>query len=345
MKIALCSSYVPFIRGGARNIVEWLREELLREGHKVELIYMPHIDAPDQLFSQMSSYRWMDLTQSADRVICFRPPAHVIPHPQKILWFIHHVRVFYDLWDSPYRGFPDDEKHTQIRDILRDADTQALLEAKAIFTNSKIVSERLYKFNKVDSEVLYPPIFNAKLYSHKKLGDEIVYLCRIEHHKRQHLMIEAMSYTKSKVKLRLCGASSSDAYIKELNSAINSSKASSRIVFENRWISDDEKVNILANALAVAYVPLDEDSYGYPSLEASHSSKPVITTTDSGGVLELIEHENNGFVCEPDPRSIAEAMDKMYLDRNATKKMGANAYARISELNISWPHTLERLLA
>ena len=162
MKIALCSSFVPFIYGGARNIVEWLETMLLEAGHQVEHIYFPQIDVPDLLFKQMAAYRWVDLSESADRIICFRPQAHLIPHPHKILWFIHHIRAYYDLWDSPYRGFPDDIKHQGIRDALHLADTAALKEAKQIFTNSHVVSNRLKQFNKIESEVLYPPVFQSE---------------------------------------------------------------------------------------------------------------------------------------------------------------------------------------
>lgn len=345
MRVALCSSIVPFIKGGARNIVEWLRDELIKEGHQVEIIYIPHIDSPDHLLTQMTSFRLLDLESSADRIICFRPPSHYIRHSNKILWFIHHIRVFYDLWDSPYRGFPDDEKHRQLRNILWSADTTAIKEAKTIFTNSRVVSDRLYKFNGIDSEVLYPPIFNSEKFYSESYGDEIVYICRIEHHKRQHLMIEAMSHTKTKVKLRLCGTASNISYAIEIQNAINQSSAAQRILFDNRWISEDEKVEFLANALAAAYVPLDEDSYGYPSLEASHAYKAVITTTDSGGVPELIVDGYNGYVCEPTPQALAKVMDQMFLEKSKTQAMGINAYNRIGELNITWKHVLDRLLA
>lgn len=345
MKIALCSSFVPFIRGGGRNIVEWLQDELMAAGHHVERIYLPQIDVPDLLFPQMAAYRWVDLAASADRVICFRPPAHAIPHPHKILWFIHHVRVFYDLWDSPYRGFPDDEKHKNIRNILHSADTTALNEAKHIFTNSQVVSDRLQRFNNINSEVLYPPIINSERFHCQHFNDEIVYVCRVEHHKRQHLLIEAMQHTRTDVKLRICGAGSGEPYVKELKEMISSSKLENRIHFDNQWISELEKIQILSECLAAAYLPLDEDSYGYPSLEASHSSKPVLTTTDSGGVLELVKHGYNGLISEPEPKALAEAMDQLYTDRANTKKMGLNAAQRIIELNISWQHVLERLLA
>lgn len=342
MKIALCSTYVPFVYGGARNIVDWLQIMLEEQGHQVEKIYIPEVDNPDTLVQQMMAYRWINL-DSADRVICFRPQAHLISHPHKVLWFIHHIRAFYDLWDSPY-GFPNDAKHRGIRDALYAVDNAALREAKSIFTNSQIVSDRLKTYNKIDSEVLYPPVFQAERFFSAGHNDEIVCVCRLEHHKRQHLLIEAMQYTQTPVRLRLCGSSSGMEYPENMAKQIVALGLSERVFIENRWISEEEKVEMFANCLASAYVPLDEDSYGYPSVEASHASKAVLTTTDSGGVLELVQEGINGYITEPSPEAIAEAMDKLYSDRAKTITMGKNACERLNDLNISWSHVLQRLL-
>jgi glycosyltransferase involved in cell wall biosynthesis len=344
MKLALCSSFVPFISGGARNIVEWLRVMLEEQGHQVEHIYLPEVDAADLLFKQMMAYRWVDL-EMADRIICFRPQAHLIPHQHKILWFIHHIRAFYDLWDSPYRGFPNDLKHRGIRDALHSVDDAALREAKAIFTNSRVVSNRLKTYNRVDSEVLYPPVFQPDRFYCTDFNDEILCVSRVEHHKRQHLLVEALHHTQTPVRLRFLGASAGQGYPLDLSRRITELKLVDRIRFDNCWVSEEEKVKQLAHCLAAAYIPLDEDSYGYPTVEASLASKPILTTSDSGGVLELVQEGVNGYVCEPSPKSLADAMDRLYLDRAKTEVMGLNGYNRLAELNISWPHVLERLLA
>lgn len=344
MKIALCSSFVPFVYSGARNIVEWLESKLVTEGHEVERVYLPHVESPDQLFTQMAAYRWVHL-EAADRVICFRPPAHVIPHPNKVLWFIHHVRSFYDLWDSPYRGFPDDARHRSIRDVLHDADSRALREARAIFTNSAVVSRRLHDFNRVGSEVLYPPLYDAERFHCRGFNDEVVYICRVEHHKRQHLLIEAMRHTRTPVRLRVCGTSSGDQYFKELMAIIGRYRLEDRVEIEHSWISEERKIELLANCLAAAYLPLDEDSYGYPSLEASHARKPILTTQDAGGVLELVDHGRNGLVCAPQPEALAEALDRLYEDRLSTERMGGAAHDRLEELGINWTRVLTKLLA
>src|SRR5688572_11257455 len=104
MKIILASSFVPFIHGGARFIVEWLETKLCEHGHQVERFYLPFVDAPQQLLEQIAGFRLIDLSERCDRLITFRPPSYVIQHPNKVVWFIHHIRVFYDLWTSPYRN-------------------------------------------------------------------------------------------------------------------------------------------------------------------------------------------------------------------------------------------------
>ena len=97
-------------------------------------------------------------------------------------------------------------------------------------------------------------------------GDEIVCVSRVEHHKRQHLLIEALHQHPTPVKLRLCGISCFPAtYSDELKALASRLGLDGRVVFEQRWISEEEKVERLAPALAAAYIPFDEDSYGYPS--------------------------------------------------------------------------------
>lgn len=344
MRVALVSTIVPFVYGGARQIVEWLEEHLRELGHSVERVYLPEHDVPSSIVQQMAAFRAIDL-DAADRVICFRPQSHLIQHPAKVLWFIHHLRVFYDLWDSPWRPFPDDEKHRGVRSAIVAADNVALREARAVFTNSKVVGERLRRFNQVDSEVLYPPVFRPERFRNDGHNDEIVYVARLEPHKRQHLLVEALAHTRTPVRVRLCGAGMGPSYPDELRMRARELGVAGRVSVENRWITEDEKAEALAVCLGAAYLPIDEDSYGYPTLEAAHSGKATITTTDSGGVLEFVEDGASGLVAEPDPRAVAAAMDQLFLDRRAAAEMGRAAANRIVELGIDWPVVIDRLLS
>src|SRR5205823_36139 len=124
---------------------------------------------------------------------------------------------------------------------------------------------------------------------------------------------------KSPVRLVLLGAGTDPAYVDSLRRLIADSGESGRVSFTNEWVTEADKVAHLGDALGVAYLPVDEDSYGYPTLEAAHSCKAVLTTSDSGGVLEFVQDGVNGLVCEPTAKSVASAMDRLYRDRKLAK--------------------------
>ncbi|MBC7980410.1 MAG: glycosyltransferase family 4 protein [Armatimonadetes bacterium] len=345
MKIAICSTIVPFIDGGGRFIVKWLAATLRMRGHQVEEIYLPFSDHPDILMEQIMGLRLLEIGSSADRLIALRPPSYVLPHENKVLWFIHHIRIFYDLWDHAYNTTPKTPAMRSVRAALMAVDNRALCESRQVFTNSHVVGNRLRKFNGIESQTLYPPIFEPERFGFKSLGDEILYFCRVEHHKRQHLAVEAMKHVKTPVRLRICGSSIGRNYPDSLKKMISDNRLESKVTASFEWISEVEKADAFSHCLAAIYIPLDEDSYGYTSLEASHSSKAVITTHDSGGVLELVEHENNGLVCEPTPEALAECFDRLYENRRLARELGCRAEARVRELNITWDHVVERLLS
>ena len=345
MKIALCSTYVPFIKGGLRNIVEWLADELKSRGHAVEIIYIPWVDRPDLFIEQYQAVRAIDLRGQADLAICFRPPAYAIRHDNKVVWFIHHFREYYDLWNGPYSAREQNFERCALRETIHRLDSEALGEAKAIYTNSQIVQERLKFFNNLESKVLYPPIKNPERFHFQEIGNSIAYVCRVEHHKRQHLLIEAMAHCRTPVKLIIGGKTGNVSYESHLKNLISKYQLENRVSFNNEWITEAEKITVLSQCLAAAYLPLDEDSYGYPTLEAAHSLKALISTTDSGGVLEFVKDNHNGFICEPNPKSLAAAIDTLYANKPLAKRMGENAFAQIKEVRIDWQNVCSALIA
>ena len=107
--------------------------------------------------------------------------------------------------------------------------------------------------------------------------------------------------------------------------------------------SEQEKFSYYAQCLAVFFAPINED-YGYITLEAMLSSKPVITCTDSGGPLEFVEHQITGYVLEPNPQEIARVIDELYFNKEKAKFMGLAGYNKYHTANISWDNVIERLL-
>jgi glycosyltransferase involved in cell wall biosynthesis len=345
VKIVLASSYVPFLKGGATSIVEWLETKLVESGHEVESLFLPFVETMDEMLDQMLSYRLLDLTDSADRLIAFRPPAYLLRHPNKVLWFIHHFRAYYDLWDSQYCGHAHNARTRAFRQRLMDTDQVGLTESRRVFTNSRIVSDRLRHFNQVDSEVLYPPVLDPGRFYCERYDPVIVCVCRMEHHKRQHLLVEAMRYTKSPAKLILAGKSHSGSYPRNLKLTVLKYCLQNKVQILDRWISEEEKSRLLSTCAAAAYLPFDEDSYGYPSIEAQHAQKAVLTTPDSGGVLELVEHGVNGWIADPDPQALAAAIDQLVETPGLAERLGQQGPVRMQKLGIHWERVISRLTA
>ena len=344
MRIGVVSTVVPLINGGGRFIIEWLHAKLLEAGHASEIICLPSSDEPYDILPQMAAFRMLRLEQHFERVIAIRPPAHALRHPRKVVWFIHHLRGFYDLWDTPYRAVADNAPGRALRRAVMQADDVALGEAHRVFTNSRVVGERLRQFNRIESEVLYPPVLHPERFRVGEYGDEIVCVCRMEHHKRQHLLVEAMRLVRSPVRLRLCGVSTDQDYAAALTAAVARHDLGGRVAIVDRWISEAEKIEFLAGALAAAYVPFDEDSYGYPTLEAAHSNRGTVTLDDAGGVSEFVIDGLNGIVVPPDPAAIAQAFDRLHADRVAARRMGEAAGERVRTLGIDWDTVLGKLL-
>ena len=109
------------------------------------------------------------------------------------------------------------------------------------------------------------------------------------------------------------------------------------------YITEEEKIDYYANCLGVYFGAYDED-YGYVTLEAFFSRKPVIVHNDSGGPLEFVDHGKNGFVIQPDSRVIAAEIDKWSANKQQAENMGISGYNTVLEKNISWSYVIKALL-
>jgi len=91
----------------------------------------------------------------------------------------------------------------------------------------------------------------------------------------------------------------------------------------------------------VCFPPVSED-YGFVTVEAFASGKPVVTCTDSGGPAELVIDGERGFVCEPAPEALAGALRRCMDDPAGSERMGDRAHAFAATL--TWPATVRRLI-
>lgn len=343
MKIALFNTLSPYIRGGAEILVDDLQEELQKRGHQVTLFGFPFPDDYEvSLMETIAATKLLDFSDY-DKLICFKFPAFYAAHKEKNLWFFHQFRQVYELYDEEY-GLKSDGVGAAIKAIVEQNDTEEIGNAHKVYTNAVEVTNRLKKYNHLNSEIINPPLKNWEAYHCKEYGDFIYYPSRVTDLKRQSLAVEAMKYTNTPVQLVIDGSSPSEAYTRAIHDTIRKNHLENRVVWENRWISDEDKIQKMSTCLACLYLAYQEDSCGFVSMEGFYSSKPVISLTDSGGTHELIEHGRTGLFAEPTPKALAKAMDALYENREKTMEMGQAAREEIIKRDYTWDRTVRRLL-
>lgn len=346
MRIAIAMVQVPFIKGGAEILADMLKQELNKRGHIADIVTIPFKWYPvDSLVDSMMMGRLMDLTEingeKIDRVIAMKFPAFYVKHDNKVLWLMHQHRQAYDLWGTEFgdlHTFPDGDK---IRDFICECDKKYISEAKAVYTIAQNTSNRLKKYCNIHSEPLYHPPLNYKKLHCSEYGDFVFYPSRIDLIKRQRLLVEAAKYLQSDVKIVLAGAGS-ETEIKYIQDIINANKLEERVKLVG-FISEDEKIEYYANCLAVYFGAYDED-YGYITLEAFFSEKPVIVHQDAGGPLEFVEDGRNGYVLEIDAKKVAEKIDFLYTHRDTAAALGEYAKQSLLEKHMDWDYVIDKLL-
>lgn len=343
--VLICTSQVPFTTGGAELHVEGLRGALIDAGYNAEVVALPFKwYPPGEIMRSALAWRLLDLSESngkkIDLVIGMKFPAYLARHDSKVLWVMHQYRAAYNLWGTAFDDLSTYPEGTRIRDWIQQCDNQFIGAAKKVFANSKTVARRLREFNNIESEPLYhPPPLAGKL-SGGEQGDYIFYPSRLEPQKRQELLIEALRYTNTDARIVFAGGS---ADLQHYAAIAKKAGVSDRVCLLG-FVDERKLIDMYSNALAVCYLPFDED-YGYVSLEGMLASKPLIVTKDGGGAAEFVEDQATGFVVDPEPQALAEAIDLIYGDRNRAARLGIRGREKLESQNISWQNVVEKIIS
>lgn len=342
-RIVVCSTRVPFAYGGAEMLAESLRDQLAARGHEVDLVELPFAWGDRvQLLKSAMAWRLLDLNAASEKridlVIATRFPSYVVRHPHKVVWLVHQMRQVYDLLGTSHSDFTDAPRDRKVIEMVRTMDRRTLSEARSVYTISQNVADRLKRFNDLHGEALYPPPRLDGEYRPGDFGDYVFTLGRLDPLKRFDLLVRAMKHVETPVRCRI-GGTGPDR--EKLEALIDKLGARDRVDLLG-WVDDRDVPGLYAGALAVYYAPYDED-YGYVTVEAFKSGKPVLTAADSGGVLEFVEDGRSGFVVPPDsPRDLAARIDALYRDRERARRMGRAGMEKVER--IGWDEVVGRLV-
>lgn len=341
--IIVCETQVPFVRGGAELLVRQLVGELRKRGFDAERISVPFKWYPKQeILPHAAAWRLLDLEESngrpIDLVIATKFPTYFARHPRKVCWLVHQHRAAYELAGTVYSDFGHDEQDVGIRERLMALDEQMLGECAGRYTISRTVTDRLRRYNGLESTPLYHPPALAPRLAPGEYGSYVLSVARLEGNKRIDLAVRALAHVPPPISLVVVGEGTHRHLIEK---AADEAGVTDRVRFTGA-VDEDTLAALYRDALALVYVPFDED-YGLATLEAFLAAKPVVTAADSGGTLEFVSHEVNGLVADPSPEAVGAALARLAADRGTVRRLGEAG--RELALGITWDTVVDRLVS
>jgi glycosyltransferase involved in cell wall biosynthesis len=337
-RILVVTSGALFVRGGHLTIAEETAAALRRAGYISDVLVTPQNRFGRQLPAYLSN--WLtDVGETADghpidQVISLRFPSYAVRHRRHVCWLNHRMREYYDLWERFTRGLGRRGRLKEgiRRRIFHTLDGWLLRRnVTRLVAQSRTIQARLRRFGGIESELLYPPA-PMRPYRTDGYGDYVFAVSRLHPLKRLGLLVEAVArMTDKSLDFKIAGDGEEGPVLRE---RIKDLGLQGRVEMLGP-VSEGELVDHLARCRAVYFGPWNED-YGFVTLEAFSSGKAVVTTTDSGGPAELVEHGRYGLVAAPTADGVAEQLDALARDGGQAERLGQAALGAARE------HTWER---
>jgi glycosyltransferase involved in cell wall biosynthesis len=341
VRIAVCPPQVPFNRGGAELLAESLVEELRTRGHEAELVTVPFKWYPGaQVLRNALVWRLLDLEEvqgaPVDLVIATKFPSYAVRHPRKVVWLVHQFRQAYELDRTDLGQFGEAPFDRATRRAVHRLDAATLSEARRLFAISGNVARRLQRSLGLEAEVLPPPPQRLD-YRCESYGDFVLSVGRLDRAKRVDLLLEAAAAEQA-LKVVVAGDGPDRPRLEQLAASL---ELDGRVTFAGR-VGGEALTDLYARCLAVFYAPVDED-FGFVPYEAFLSEKPIVTTRDAGGPLEVVTDGENGVVCEPAPAAVATAC--AFLAANVEQARARGRAGRVVAQRLTWDAVADRLLS
>ncbi|MGL5116032.1 MAG: glycosyltransferase family 4 protein [Beijerinckiaceae bacterium] len=313
-------------------------------------------------------------------VISGKYPAWMLSHPNHRLYLLHRLRGLYDTYPFSVASQPsiavaqameevrqasahvgsDRDRMRRILDVSRALVARTTDPAITAYPgpfarqiihfldNLAIGRRTMRKFSAISRtvadrqgyfppgvavDVLHPPPHRLDQRSAERR--HLFTSSRLDHPKRIGLVIQAMRHLRHDVPLLIAGSGPELPVLQAL------AAGDPRISFLGR-VSDEALLDLYAGAIAVPFVPFDED-YGLVTVEAMRSAAPVVTCVDSGGPTEFVDDGETGYVTAPEPQALADALGRLLDDRDRAAAMGEAAKLKVA--SVAWEPVVEGILA
>lgn len=374
MKIAIIApSPVPFTIGGAEKLWQSLYQYINdNTTYQCELMKLPSKEHSFwDIIDTYKAFYQLNLSHF-DMVISGKYPAWMVKHHNHHLYMLHPLRGLYDHYNPHLKELVTDYENINniyyalnqedtkpeelfrlieslktdesipkeffsfpssfIKKIIHFLDKKGFESIKSFSAISKTVANRQdYFLPNINVKVIYPP---SKLESFKDKSSEYFFTAsRLDKPKRIDMIINAYKNAKTDIPLKIAGIGGEYEYLKSLISEDDKIELLG-------YVSDDELLKHYSKSYCVIFIPFEED-YGFITIEAMKCSKPIITSNDSGGVLEFVQDNETGLISLPNIESLSQKISYISINPKHAKDMGNNAKKRVE--NINWKEGVKKL--
>lgn len=211
-------------------------------------------------------------------------------------------RWFYDLYHDRKASLGGALARPLLR-YLRTRDQAVDPRVDNYLVNSPVVRRRLWKYYKRDADVLYPPVDLSK---YRNEGDEGYYLHlgRLDEEKGVPAVVDAFAAADHRLVLAGEGGDAGRSIRERVERASN--------VDYRGFVSEDEKLDLLANCRAVVFNGRNED-FGIVPVEANASGKAVLAR-DEGFPAVFVSDGENGYLHDGTAEGIRSAIRRLEAD-------------------------------
>ncbi len=307
MKILfIAPKYTGGIGGHAARVAEKLREY----GFDIKLMHTPHIPIKklkNPSFAVLSSLKAIIGGDSYDIVHAFNIPsvfAMKYTKAKKRVLSIHGI----------YSEQVDSLHSDTTAKAASITESKVLKWADKLTTDSKVVSEEYKKKLGVKFEILYAPLDVTKfsnLPDVSKKENQIIYLGRDSYEKGIDIL-------------------------REIEPKING-----KVIYCTNMKWEDAMIMLKESSMLV--IPSRMESIPQVIKEAFFLNIPIVATK-VGGIPELIDHEKNGLLVEPNnPDQLLEAINYLMANKETAKKLSINGHDFVME-NLTWEILLPKYI-
>ncbi|KHJ54117.1 hypothetical protein LA66_11615 [Aureimonas altamirensis] len=178
-------------------------------------------------------------------------------------------------------------------ETYRKAYLNAVDRMDVVIANSRTVQARIREYLGRDSEVVYPPCDTSR-FVWRGQGDYYLSTARLGALKRVDRIVDAFREMPDRTLVVASGGEQIDALRKRAEGYAN--------IHILGWVSEERLNDLMGNAIATIYVPVNED-FGMSPVESMSAGKPVIGVAE-GGLRETIVPGETGILLDPDPSAV-----------------------------------------